>query len=301
MEFVLGFDFGGTKMAVAAADLSGRVLREAQLPTLPERGARQAFDRAVDAAGAIAGEIALDGVPPAGIGVSTMGVPLEDRVVMASNVPGWESLTIRRSLREAFHCDAIQMSNDVKAAARAELRWGALRGLDTALYLNLGTGIAVALIVDGRVVNGAHGAAGEIGCNLRHLHQEEGARDGRVPLEEFVGGGALLRRAQRRFGDTITMADVFAAADSAGEARSFVEETLEEVAFHVTNLAIALDPTRIAVAGGLMRSGAVILPWLNSHVQRFVPFPPEVVAGEFLLNGGLMGGIALGLQAAEAR
>src|SRR2546423_316222 len=81
------------------------------------------------------------------------------------------------------------------AAAAAEVRHGALAGHDPALYLNLGTGLAAALVVGGRVVNGRHGAAGEIAYNLRVPDDLIGSHDGRPALEERVSGSALGRRA----------------------------------------------------------------------------------------------------------
>lgn len=299
--FVLAFDFGGTKVAVATADQSGTCLRHAELPTLAGEGAEQALERAIETGRRLVEERSSGGGALAGVGVSTMGITLDDRVLMAPNVPGWERQAIPGLMRDAFGTDAVRVTNDVKAAAGAELRWGALAGVDTGIYLNLGTGIAAALITRGQIVQGAHGAAGEIGYNLRHLHQEVGASGGSAPLEEFTGGGAIAARIRRRFGQEATPARIFAAINTCSEARSFVDEILEEIAFHLCNLAIALDPVRIAVAGGLMRSPDIVLPFLSARLQRFVPFPPELVAGRFLLDGGLMGGIALGLAAAEGR
>lgn len=300
MNFVLAFDFGGTKMAIATADRSGRRLRENRLPTRAPEGAEQAMARAIAAGRTMVDEAVAGGGRLVGVGVSSMGVTLEDRVLMAPNVPGWHCLSIPGMMRQAFATDAVRTANDVKAAARAELRWGALAGVENAIYLNLGTGIAATIVVDGRVVEGAHGAAGEIGYNLRHLHEETGAWEGRAPLEEFVGGGAVSARIRRRFGDDATAADIFAAVGTSEDARAFVEATLEEIAFHLTNLAISLDPARIAVAGGLMRSRELVLPRLEAHLRRFSPFPPELVPGTFLLDGGLMGAIALGLEAADS-
>jgi len=298
-DVVLAFDFGGTKMAIATAACSGQILQRTELPTRGAEGAEQALARAVTAGTSLLRETAGDGAVPRGVGVSTMGITLEDHVLMAPNVVGWERQAIPSLMRRAFGTDAVRVDNDVKAAARAELRWGELAGVETGLYLNVGTGFAAVLIVDGKVVSGAHGAAGEIGYNLRGLHQDEGASAGRVPLEEFVGGGAIAARAGRRFGTGTTPAELFGSVGIHPGARAFVEEILTEIAFHLTNLTIALDPSRIVVGGGLMRSQDIILPRLRDHMQRFVPFPPDVVAGRFLLDGGLMGGVALALAAAE--
>jgi glucokinase len=295
-SFLLGLDFGGTKIALATARSDGTVLYRHEIPTLADQGAERAVERAVAAGRDLIDRTAIAGERLRAVGVATMGVTLEHRVLMAPNVPGWDRLALPRLMCEGFSTDAVYIENDVKAAAAAELRWGALQGVDVGIYLNLGTGIATALIAGGTVLRGAHGAAGEIAYNLRHLHEEEGAKEGHAPLEEFAGGGAIAARVARQFGPACTPNDVFRQAESDPVARAFVEVTLTEVAFHVTNLAIALDPERIVVGGGLLRSKEIVLPRLTFHLQRFVPFPPEVRVAHFSLDAGLMGAIAVALD-----
>ena len=99
------------------------------------------------------------------VGVSTIGVPREDGVELAPAIPGWQHVGLARSVAAAFGAP-VRVATDVKAAATAEARWGSLAGSDPAIYLNLGTGLAAAIVVGGRVLDGAHGASGEIGYNL---------------------------------------------------------------------------------------------------------------------------------------
>jgi len=295
--FVLGIDVGGTKMALATAGLDGALLRTERLPTEAARGAAQALERALAAGKRLVAVTAAGGEKLQAVGLSTMGVTRADGVVMAPNVPGWDRLRIPSLLRAAFPDVALSIENDVKAATRAELRWGMLRGCRTAIYLNLGTGIAAGLVAGGAVLDGAHGAAGEIAYNLRTPHEEAGAERGRAPLEEYVGGRAIGERASLRFGGMLTARDVFERVDADPEARALVEEMLAEMLFGVTNLVIALDPERIAVGGGLMASSDLILPRLRAHMRRFVPFPPTVVAASVVHDAGLMGAVALALEA----
>jgi len=74
-----------------------------------------------------------------------------------------------------------------------------------------------------------------------------------------------------------------------------VDEMLAELATHVANLAILIDPARIAVGGGLMSSGDVILRALAFRLGYAVPFPPEIVPARFLNDASLHGAIALAL------
>lgn len=297
-DFVLGLDFGGTKIALATAGAEGDLLQRQDLPTLAERGANQAVARAIAAGQALVERTRAErGGTLVGVGVATMGVTLTDRVLMAPNVPGWDRLALPGTMRQAFPSIPVRIDNDVKAAATAELRWGALVGIQVGVYLNLGTGIAAALMADGHVLGGAHGAAGEIGYDLRTPSDAVGAREGHAPLEEAVGGKAFADRARALLGPTAMARDLFEADGTNPEIGAYVERVLAEIAFHVVNLAIALDPSRVVVGGGLMRAKAVVLPHLQRAVERSVPIPAEVVEAHFTLDATLMGAIALALEA----
>jgi len=89
---------------------------------------------------------------------------------------------------KAFPALPAAFGNDVKLAALAELTWGALAKVAHGVYLNLGTGIAATLVVDGQVVDGAHGAAGEIGYWLTGSAMPQAAAQGAAPTEEALGG-----------------------------------------------------------------------------------------------------------------
>jgi glucokinase len=283
-------DFGGTKLAVALGDMDGSIQRCEELPPLVDGSPERAITCAIDVGRQL---VAAQDDRLLGIGVATMGITLEDRVLLAPNVPGWERLAIPRMMREAFGDLPVRIENDVKAATYAELRWGSLRGIDTGIYVNLGTGIAAGLVVGGRVMRGAHGAAGEIGFNLRSIDEEHGAQEGRVPLEEGVGGGALAAQAAARFGQSPS--ELFEGYRQDAAVRQFVDSLLREIAFHLANLAIALDPSRIVVGAGLMRSGDIVLPVLRERIRRFTPFPPEIVPAHFLIDAALVGAMALAL------
>jgi glucokinase len=294
-DFVLGIDFGGTKIALATAGLDGRVLASDRLDTDAPRGADQAIDRAVERA---LDMIAATGGECLAVGAVSPGIVREDHVLLAPNVPGWEGLSLARLLRAGVGVERVEVGTDVKAAALAEARWGSLRGADPALLLSLGTGLAAAIVIGGDVLAGANGAAGEIGYSLLAPGDEAGAADGRAPLEELAGGRGIGERGSRLLGEALSAADVFAHPDP--RARDLIDGALAELSFHVANMAILLDPARIAVAGGLMAQGDVVLAALESRLRRAAPFPPELVPAQFVHDGPLRGALALALDAARA-
>jgi glucokinase len=223
------------------------------------------------------------------------GVVRPDRVLLAPNVPGWGEVSLAPALQDALGVARAKVANDVKAAALAESRWGSLQGADPGVLLSLGTGVAAAIVAGGEVLEGANGAAGEIGYSLRTPGDGAGAADGRAPLEELVGGRAIGERGSRLLGTTIDAAQVFERDDA--PARALVESTLAELSMHVANMAILLDPARIAVGGGLMSSSDVIMPALAERLRAAVPFAPELVPARFIHDGPLRGAVALALDA----
>jgi predicted NBD/HSP70 family sugar kinase len=292
---VLGLDFGGTKIAMAVCGLSGDRLGAATVGSGGELGAQASFERGVSVARDLLAAKA-PGRGLAAVGVSTFGIPYEDRVELAPAISGWDQLALGRELRAAFAGAQIRMATDSKAAAQAEARWGALAGYDPAVYLNLGTGLSAAIVLGGRVLSGANGAAGEIGYNLRAISDVGTALGARVPLEDMVSGQALARRVDG--GPPMVAADVFEAAARNPELDALVTDFVTELAFHLVNLAIALNPARIAVGGGMVRSWARLQPSLERALRAGVPFPPELVLARFPADAPLIGAVALAIDAA---
>jgi len=294
-DFVLALDFGGTKVAVATAGLDGDILESVRLDTKAPEGARQAVQRALAAACELMERAqAGDGGRPLAVGFVSPGIVLEDRVLLAPNVPGWERLSLPTLLRDGLGIDEVRFMTDAKAAALAEARWGSLRGADPGVLLSLGTGLAAGVVFDGEVLNGANGAAGEIGYNLRGPGTDAGVARGRAPLEEAVAGRAISERGGRVLGESLTAEQIFSSDDP--RAQALIDEALAELAVHVANLAILVDPERIAVGGGLMGSGARVLEALGARLRSAVPFPPDLVPARFGQDGALRGALALALD-----
>jgi glucokinase len=316
---VLGLDFGGTKVAVAVCDLRGNRLASATVSTQAAvtqtagtqmagsdgaaaagpGGAQAVFRRSIHAARGLL-TTAAPGSELAAVGAATFGIPYEDRVELAPSIDGWEDLALGHELREEFGGVPVRLATDAKAAAAAEARWGALQACDPAVYLNLGTGLSAALVAGGQVVTGRNGAAGEIGYNLRTISDVGRALGQRTMLEDTVSGQALARLASSQPGRAgrLTAADAFEAAPDDPALSQLITEFTEELAFHLVNLAILVNPVRIAAGGGMVRSWDRIAPRLTAALAAGTPFPPELVVAHFPYDAPLLGAIALAVDAA---
>jgi glucokinase len=293
---VLGLDFGGTKFAMAVCAPDGERLASATVSSDGDSGARASFQRGVQSARDLLAA-AAPGRELAAVGVSTFGIPFDDRVDLAPAIDGWNELPLGRELRAAFPGVPVRMATDAKAAAQAEARWGALAGCDPAIYLNLGTGLSTAIVVGGQVLSGANGAAGEIGYNLRTAADVGVPLSARVMLEDMVSGQALVRRVSAEHGRPMEAGEVFEAGRDVPGLDRLVTEFVSELAYHVVNLAICINPVRIAVGGGMVRSWERLRPGLQRALSVGVPFPPELVVAKFPAEAPLIGAVALALDA----
>jgi len=297
---VLGLDFGGTKIAMAVCELDGELRASTTVSSGGELGARASFDRGISAAREVLAA-AAPGREVVAVGVSTFGIPLDDRVELAPTIDGWGDLRLGHEVRSAFPGAVVRLATDAKAAAQAEVRWGALAGCDPAIYLNLGTGLSAAIVAGGNVLHGSNGAAGEIGYNLRAASDVGVPLAARTMLEDMISGQALAKRAASHtpHGGPMEAAAVFESGRDVPDLDRLVTDFVAELAFHIVNLAIAINPVRIAVGGGMVRSWDRLRPGLQDALTAGVPFPPELVVARFPSDAPLIGAVGLAVDAAR--
>jgi glucokinase len=291
---VVAIDFGGTKIDVALADRTGGILRRVRLDTLALDGPEQAIRRAADAARTLARTLQdNDEQSVSAYAAVCPGVIQDQQVLLAPNLPGWQHLPFARRLAQELGVADVAVTNDVRAGALAEMRFGSLRNAEPAIYVSLGTGIAAALVAQGQVVSGAHRAAGEIAYLA--VGGSAPLRAGQASLEDVVGGRSLAERASAILGQPTSAQQLFGREDPV--ARQLVHQALDALSGAIANLAVFVDPERIAVGGGMMAAADTILPVLEARLRQVVPFPPELVTAHFTQDASLHGAIALALDA----
>lgn len=285
-ESVLGIDFGGTKVALRVERGDGSVLDDRLLIAHNEE-ASSVLNRTMDAAEALVRAVGS----VSAVGVSTPGVVHDDRVDLAPNVVGWTDLSLSSRLLDALGVRTLVVENDVKAAAYAETRLGALRDVANGLYVNLGTGIAIAPVLDGVVLRGAHDAAGEIGYGVVGVHPDWSGAG--APLEEYAGGGGLERRIVDA-GLAESVADLVSGVHAGDIAATEVwNDAIDELARHLITAILTTDPSRIVIGGGMVRAGSALIDRLSQRFASALPYSPDVVVSHFGTGAALSGAILL--------
>ena len=239
----IGIDVGGTKAAAVRVGASGDVLAHAVVDT-PAADVPALLAAMLEVATAVhTPEVSAVGVGAAGLVETATG-----RVRYAPNL-AWREVDLREVLDGLGA--PIVVDNDCTTATLGELLVGAGRGVDTFLYVGVGTGIGGGLVHDGALVRGAHGFAGEIG----HLIVEpDGARCGcgnRGCWETVASGSALSRLGRERLGASADGPAVVAAArEGNAAARSVLEDVGRRLGEGIAGLINVLDPELVIVGGG---------------------------------------------------
>jgi len=231
----IGIDIGGTAAKLALVDGEGAVLASDRVATGRAMAGDALADRLVERVQALSGHRSF-----AGIGIGVPATVIGNRPIDASycNVPALAGLDLAGMLATKLGVPAW-MENDAKAALRGEWQCGAARGVGNAAIVTLGAGIGSALLLDGRLRDGAHGNHGELGLVL------VGAPESLRPLEQWAAPGF----ARERFGGDLPQLIEAARAGDAS-ARQALDLVFGYLGAAITNMHLLLDLELVVLAGG---------------------------------------------------
>jgi glucokinase len=279
VRHVIALDVGGTAMKAALIAEDGTLLHQARRPTGRERGADAVVAAILDFAADLCdhGRTAY-GESAAAAGVAVPGIVDEAAgiAVYAANLY-WKDVPLRDLLSARLGGVPVALGHDVRTGGLAEGRIGAGNGADRFLFLPLGTGIAGAIGIDGRIEAGAHGYAGEIG----HIVVRPGGREcgcgRRGCLEAYASAGAVARTWAAVGG-----AGAEGAADAAACARAVEagdpaaievwREAIDALADGLVTGLTLLDPRVLIIGGGLAEAGDTLFGPLRAAVEARVTF-----------------------------
>lgn len=270
-ELYVGVDIGGSAIKAGVVTHDGTVLSRCQCPLIAAEGrdaALDTIDRQIQAllkkANATLAEIS-------GIGIGAPGaLDLEAGVILqAFNLPDWTNFPIRQSIGERFDCP-VHLQNDANAAAFGEFWAGAGRGVRSLMLWSLGTGVGSGIILDGKVLSGAHGHAGECGQMVVQMDGGPASEHGlHGSIELYAGARALVRRAHEFLaqGTPSSLAEVdasgeltpldIATAAERGDAMALrlISETARVLGVGTVNVIHTLNPDRILIGGAMTFGG----------------------------------------------
>ncbi|SHJ25430.1 ROK family protein [Wenxinia saemankumensis] len=264
-------DIGGTKMLTALCDLRGGVLAETTDPT-PDAGAPALVDRVIAQRDALLGQIGRPcaDIAAAGLGVPASIDPATGRLHRGPNIPGLEEGDLAGGFAAALG-RPVAIENDVNMAALGEHWRGGTRRADLTVFIAIGTGIGMGVVIGDRLLRGATGAAGEIAFLPLGADPEDPATHAMGPLEHAISSEALMRVYRAAGGRADSLRDAFARPDPA------LDEVLDQLALWVARscqaVAAILDPEAI-VFGGSLGFRPEVLGRVEAVLARSMARPP---------------------------
>jgi len=280
---IIGVDIGATHIRGILADIAGRPLAELNtsfdikvgpVKTLAE--VRRLVDRLMRD-----GESSLAHVRSVGLGVPGPVISERGVVLAAPIMPGWHEYPIRRSLEDAWQRPVV-VHNDANLGALGEWTYGAGRRCPNLVFVKVGTGIGMGMILGGRLHEGQVGAAGEIG----HLTLVENGPlcscGNRGCLEALAGGGAialqareLVRQGQRTHLSTLASLDRLSARDVAEAAtqgdhlaQQLFAQAGEYIGIALAGVINMLNPGVVVIGGGVAQSGDLLLEPVRAQIRK---------------------------------
>ncbi|MFJ3926446.1 ROK family protein [Streptomyces sp. NPDC090022] len=295
MKHVIALDVGGTGMKAALVAEDGGLLHQARRATGRDRGP----DAVVESILGFAADLrALGaerfGVPAAAAGVAVPGIVDSEHgiAVYAANL-GWRDVPLRALLSSRLGGIPVALGHDVRTGGLAEGRIGAGRGADRFLFVPLGTGIAGAIGIDGRIEAGAHGYAGEIGHIVVRPGGPACGCGQRGCLETLASAAAVSRAWAAVCGDPEADAADCAAAVRSGDerAREVWETAVGALADGLVTALTLLDPRTLIIGGGLAEAGETLFTPLRTAVKERVTFQrlPDIVPAALGDTAGCLG------------
>ena len=283
-EYAFGIDLGGTTAKIGLFTTSGALLEKWEVPTDTSNAGEHILE---NLAAAVLGKMKEQSIDPEqveGVGIGVPG-PVQNASVVpivCANLGGWGEQNVSARLSGLLDGLKVLVGNDANVAALGEIWMGAAKGCSSAVMVTLGTGVGGGVIVNNHVIDGTHGAGGEIGHLTVNRHETAVCGCGKKGcLEQYSSATGVVRCMKKLLdenpgtpcvlrGTDFVAKDVFDAARS-GDALAAreVDEMADTLGMALASIAATVDPEAFLVGGGVSRAGEVLFAPLTKHFKEY--------------------------------
>lgn len=264
MKKYIGVDLGGTNVRVGVVNEKGQVLEEIKRPSLSDQGPVIVLDNILDMISTLQN---TDEVSAVGVGIPGPVDTEKGCITIATNLAGFIKFPVVDYLKERLNLP-VYLDNDANVAGLAEALVGSGRGEKVVYYITHSTGIGGALIVNGQVVSGRYGYAGEVANIIVDKRREPVNHLNAGAVENWSSGNSMVRQAQERISIDITSAyDIFLLAqDGHPVATEIIDTMVEDIAMMLSAIAHVANPYVFVLGGGVTKSHEF---YLDRVIDRF--------------------------------
>ena len=282
MKYGFGIDLGGTTVKIAYFDENGTMLDKWEIPTVTANGGDQILP---DIAASVKEYLASHKIPASdilGIGIGVPGAVNGKGVVNRCVNLGWGVVPIEEELSKGTGL-SVKASNDANVAALGEYWVGGGQGSENVIFITLGTGVGGGIILDGKLLNGTHGAGGELGHMV--LNPKETAICGcgkRGCVEQYCSATGIVRLANQRLAkddvpsslralEEVTCRDIFDAGKAGDQvALEIMDSYFDYMGQFLGSVCSVIDPEAVVIGGGVSKAGSVLLDGIEPYFHKYV-------------------------------
>lgn len=266
-QFTLGLDLGGTDLKAALVSRAGAVHRFLSVPSRAGGSAEGPIEAIAEVTATL-----TRGCEVAAIALGTPGMvdaPGGIIIDRTPHLPYWRDFGIGAALRDRLGRDVL-LENDANLAALAEHRVGAARGARLSITVTIGTGIGCGIVIDGRLMRGSSGGAGEIG-HVPLGSGEPACRCGVMDCVEPEASGSGLTARARAAGLDVADAQAVYAAAGGGDPRAkvLVARLADRLGAAIGTAVNLLNPDVVVIGGGVAGAGGALFVPLEAALELY--------------------------------
>ncbi len=272
--YVIGVDAGPERVECILSDLTGEILQRTSSLLAKPLTNEQFVSALKDIIYKILNISKTDQEKIIGIGIAMHGVvDVETGTSLVAPILKLRNIPIKEVLEKEFNL-TVKVENDARAMALGESRFGGHGDVDSMVAVNVGRGVGAGVVMNGKLYHGAQGIAGELGHMTIDMNGEICECGNRGCLQTLVSGEAIAERAAKQIkgiSRKLTGKEIFEMAEKGNEpCIELLQETGKILGIGITNLIHLVNPGKIVLGGGVMKSERFIKPPLLEMIHQKV-------------------------------
>ncbi|MFA9466171.1 MAG: ROK family glucokinase [Velocimicrobium sp.] len=281
-KICVAVDLGGTTVKMGFFSSKGELIDKWEIPTRKEEAGKNILFDIADSIGMERNKrkIAIEDI--IGIGIGVPGQVIEEQTVLECVNIGWGRVEVAEELRKMTGIQNVKVANDANVAALGEMWKGGGIGFNSIVMVTLGTGVGGGIIVNGEILTGSNGAAGEIGHITINLAETDVCNCGKKGcLEQYASATGIVKAAKRallatnqpsclRNIENLSAKVIFDEAKNGDElALLMVDQLAKNLGITLAHVSHTVDPEAFVIGGGVSRAGEILTKNIETYYNEY--------------------------------
>ena len=271
MKYGFGIDLGGTTVKIAYFDETGNMLQKWEIPTVTEDGGKYILPHIAASIKDFMTAYQINPTNILGLGIGVPGPVSSKGVVNKCVNLGWGVFNIAEELTRLTGFP-VKAGNDANVATLGEYWKGGGQGFENMIFATLGTGVGGGIVIEGKLLYGAHGSGAEIGHMVLNRNETATCGCGKHGcVEQYCSATGIVRLASLHGMHNVTCKDIFDAGNAGDKvALEVLDEYYECLGEFLGSLCSVIDPEIVVLGGGVSKAGQPLLDGAARYFHKYV-------------------------------